>query len=160
MSARPSTEYHRAALKAAFRKLVRKIGGQEAAAGATRVGQQAISRYGSASSEADHAPIDVVLDLCLDAEDDSFVRTLCQMVGGVFVPLPDAGALDGDRAAAFGKALRATGEASAAIADVCALGAGSSSDIQFSEKLTRATEAMIALRAHVSPSTPNCEMGE
>lgn len=90
MSFRPTSDQDRAALKAAFRRLLRTCGGQESAAEATRVGQPALSRYGSASHEIDHAPVDVVMDLTIDADNPVVLKEMCRIAHGVFMPLPEA----------------------------------------------------------------------
>lgn len=88
MTFRPTTDHDRAALKSAFRRLVRSGGGQLEAAQATRVGQQALSRYGSPNHPGEHVPVDVLMDLTIDTDDADVIRAMCRLANGVFVPLP------------------------------------------------------------------------
>lgn len=68
---RPSSDEQRIRLKAAFRMLLRAVGGQESAAMVTRVSQQTLSRYQviteSIAVDQNYPPLDVMLDLLLDA---------------------------------------------------------------------------------------------
>ena len=112
MTNRPTTDHDRAALKAAFRKLMRAGGGGVAVSEATRVGQQHLSRYGSVNHPNDHAPLDVVADVTIDSDDAVVVRALCRLANGVFVPLPRASAAVPNWPAAVGTAVK-RGEAGA-----------------------------------------------
>lgn len=90
MSARhlPLSDY--LALKAAFRRLVQTVGGSAEAGRITRVGQQAVDRYGSVND--DHrerfAPLDVIADLEAECGDAVVTRVLAEMSGHVMVALP------------------------------------------------------------------------
>lgn len=164
MTLRPSSDIERAQLKAAFRKLVRKCGGGECAAEATRVGQPALSRYGSNSNPNDHAPIDVVLDLCLDSDDDSLIRTVCRMVNGAFVSLPKQSL--GPTTWTSGILDAVSGTTAAADAICRALNAGEQvtaqeiADQQIIEKLQRAIEALVVLRLYADQVAATAEAAE
>lgn len=75
------------ALKAAFRRLTKAVGGQESAATITRVDFQRIGRYGRAH-EAMFAPVDVVADLEADAGEPMVTRALADLQGYLLVPKP------------------------------------------------------------------------
>lgn len=74
-------------LKAAVRRLVRDLGGQEAAASLTRVDHQRLGRYGRVQ-EAMQAPIDVIADLETEAGSPAVTRLLAAAQGYVLVPRP------------------------------------------------------------------------
>ncbi len=75
------------ALKAAFRRLTKAVGGQESAASITRVDYQRIGRYGRAH-EAMFAPIDVVADLEADAGCPMVTRAMADLQGYLLIPKP------------------------------------------------------------------------
>lgn len=83
-------------LKAATRNLVVRNGGGNEAAVQTRVGQQALDRYGSTSCEhADRfSPIDVIADLEAACGDPVVTRKLAELSGHVLVPVPVASRCD------------------------------------------------------------------
>lgn len=97
MSVRPTSDGARAALKSATRQLVRNLGGQEAAASATRLTQSAISKCGSPQYPDYFMPLDVVLDLTKDGRSDVLLAEICRQAGGAFVPLPEADHLTSSR---------------------------------------------------------------
>jgi len=75
------------ALKAAFRRLTKTVGGQESAASITRVDYQRIGRYGRAH-EPMFAPIDVVADLESDAGCPMVTRAMADLQGYLLIPKP------------------------------------------------------------------------
>lgn len=77
-------------LKATFRRLVVLVGGGNEAAAQTRVGQQALDRYGSISAEHEDrfAPADVIADLEAACGEPIVTRKLAELSGHVLVPLP------------------------------------------------------------------------
>jgi len=77
-------------LKATFRRLVILVGGGNEAAAQTRVGQQALDRYGSVSAEHEDrfAPIDVIADLEAACGEPIVTRKLAELAGHVLSPLP------------------------------------------------------------------------
>jgi hypothetical protein len=81
-------EYDR--LKAAFRELVRAVGGPNAAERITRVSHQQIVRYGSMATDfADvFAPIDVISDLEAECGNPIVSRELAEMAQHMVVPMP------------------------------------------------------------------------
>lgn len=82
----PQADYLR--LKAAFRELTRRAGGQEAAAQVTRLrGHQTIGRYGRIQ-DAEHAPIDVVADLEAEIGEAPVTRALAALAGLIVIPRP------------------------------------------------------------------------
>ena len=81
MSARQLPERDYLALKASTRGLLKLAGGQEAASSATRVGQQALSRYGAASEPEAFAPIDVIADLEAETGEPVVTRALAHLAG-------------------------------------------------------------------------------
>lgn len=84
----------RIALKRATTDMVKGVGGIEAAAAFTRVGKTMLADYGSLNKPECFAPIDVIADLEPLARERSgwphVVQALCRMLGGVFVPVPEA----------------------------------------------------------------------
>ena len=154
MSFRPTTEHDRASLKSAVRRLLRGIGGQEEAAGATRVSQQTLSKYASPSSahDRDHIPIDVLMDLTIDGDDPTVVRTLCRLANGVFVPLPRSREAITNWPSAVGVAVKRGAEAAEAIctalSDDGQITPQEIEDLEITDKLSRAIEALIVLQTH------------
>ncbi len=69
------------ALKATTRRLVDACGGQESAASITRVAHQSLSRYRLPERAEDFIPIDVLLDLELDAGEPFVTRALAARQG-------------------------------------------------------------------------------
>ena len=69
------------ALKAATRAIVKRCGGQEAAAEVTRVGHQALSRYGALEEAPNFAPIDVIADLEAEIGEPIVTRELASLLG-------------------------------------------------------------------------------
>lgn len=80
-------------LKAAFRRLVVLAGGGNEAAAQTRVGQQALDRYGSVNPEHEErfAPVDVIADLEAACGEPLITRKLAELAGYVLSPLPTNG---------------------------------------------------------------------
>lgn len=87
----------RCGLKAAVRRLLEAFGGQVQAAEATRVAQQALSRYASLNHPTDHMPVDVVMDLSRDSGSTAVIREMCRQMNGVFVSLPEVDAISASR---------------------------------------------------------------
>ncbi|MBO6759151.1 MAG: hypothetical protein JJ902_22695 [Roseibium sp.] len=152
MTVRPTTEHDRAALKAAVRALTRACGGQDRAAMATRVGQSTLSRYGSIAHPHEHVPLDVLMDLTIDADDPDVVRTLCRMANGVFVPLPKPSVVPTTWTAALGAAVKSGGEAAdticRALNDDGQITPEEIADFEIIEKLSAAIEALAVLQLY------------
>ncbi|MBN8180999.1 phage regulatory CII family protein [Roseibium aggregatum] len=152
MTFRPTTEHDRAAIKAAFRRLLRDAGGQSEAADSTRVGQQALSRYGSPHHETDHVPVDVLMDLTMDADNPEVVRTLCRLAGGVFVPLQAARPDDACWPQQLGALVRSGAEAAEsickALSDDGRVSLEEIQDLDIRAKLSAAIEALAVLDRH------------
>lgn len=68
-------------IEAAARKLVKLCGGQEAAAFVTRVGHQALQKYGSTEHPDLSMPADVIADLESDIGDPVMTRKLADLAG-------------------------------------------------------------------------------
>ena len=102
-------------LKAAFRRLTKAAGGQQAAASLTRVDFQRIGRYGS-PNEAMHVPIDVVADLERDVGLPMVTHELADLAGYILIPKPPAGA-DAYWVACLGELGKEAGEAIAKLAE-------------------------------------------
>ncbi|KAB2846553.1 MAG: hypothetical protein F9K44_15140 [Hyphomicrobiaceae bacterium] len=90
MSARRLPRSFYLSLKAATRRLVAVVGGQEAAALVSRVGHQEFSNYGSPAEryEERFMPIDVVADLEDEAGEPVITRPMVERQGYLVVPLP------------------------------------------------------------------------
>ena len=84
---RPTNEEDRFSLKAAFRRLLKAAGGQEAAEMVTRGRHQTLNRYGNPSpDQADcHAPIDVIADLEREISAPIVTKHLAEMQGYMLV---------------------------------------------------------------------------
>jgi len=82
---RPTTEQDRFSLKAAFRQLLKKAGGQEAAELVTRGRHQTLNRYGNPKEEDCHAPIDVIADLEREIGEPVVTKHLADMAGYLIV---------------------------------------------------------------------------
>ena len=84
----------RLALKRATVEMTKGVGGLEVGAGYTRVGKSMLAEYGSVQKPDCFAPIDVIADLePLSRERSGWphvTQALCKMMGGTFVPEPDA----------------------------------------------------------------------
>jgi len=152
MSCRPTTEQDRAAIKAAVRRLIRNAGGQTEAAACTRVGQPALSRYGSVTHPDDQMPVDVLMDLTIDADDPDAIRTLCRLANGVFVPQPLARACATNWPAAVGASVRRGAEAAEAICtalnDDGRVTPEEIEDLEIHDKLSAAIEALVVLQTY------------
>ncbi|MBA5778225.1 hypothetical protein H2509_13940 [Stappia sp. F7233] len=151
--ARPSSENERRALKSAVRMQLRQCGGQDSAASITRVSQQQLSAYGNADNERhenEHMPIDVLLDLTLDAGPVALTE-ICRLSGGAFVQLPSTHS-DGVWAAEIGRAVKEGGEAAAKLCEALATGgtitAEEIRELDIVREISEAIEALIALRQH------------
>lgn len=87
-------------LKAAAKDLVSATGGIEAAADILAKGKSTIARWASINDEDYSMPIEAVAALERvtrgTAGAPQVTSELCRLAGGVFVPLPDAGASDGE----------------------------------------------------------------
>ena len=152
MTFRPTTDHDRAALKSAFRRLVRSGGGQLEAAQATRVGQQALSRYGSPNHPDDHVPVDVLMDLTIDTDDADVIRAMCRLANGVFVPLPKTHGAITNWPAAVGTAVKRGADAAEAICtalnDDGQITPEEITDLEILNKLSSAIEALVVLQTY------------
>ncbi len=76
MDLRKSTGQMRLAIKAAVRRAIEMAGGGRSVEHVTRVSHSVLSRYASASAEhaESHCPIDVAMDLDLEAGGDPILR--------------------------------------------------------------------------------------
>lgn len=152
MSHRPTTEQDRSAIKAALRRLLRAVGGQAEAAECTRVGQPAVSRYASVNHPDEHVPVDVLMDLTLDADDPEVIRKLCGLANGVFVPLPRSQNGITNWPAAVGTAVKRGADAAEAICtalnDDGQISVEEIEDLQIGEKLQQAVEALVVLQTY------------
>lgn len=85
-------------LKRATVEMVKGVGGQDAAALFTRVRKSMLSDYGNENRPDLFAPIDVIVDLEPLAQERSgwphVTQALCKLMGGTFVPEPDARATE------------------------------------------------------------------
>ncbi|WP_374294126.1 hypothetical protein [Sphingomonas sp.] len=108
-------------LKAAFADLLHSLGYLKVAAGECRVGVSTLHRYASLNTEdADkHAPIDVVAQLERVAGEPLVTRKLCELAGGVFVPLPTAPATREDLLFLLSRKARESSELTAAAIECC-----------------------------------------
>lgn len=155
---RASSPEQRQALKRAVGRVVRLAGGQESASTITRVSPQTLSDYANTAA-ARHldtfAPLDVVLDLCLDVmasgEAPLPLLELCRICGGAFAPLP-SGQRGAGLADALAAAIAAHGAAASAVVPLFTLSkpeaAGAAGDALV--RLDEALEALAALRAAVA----------
>ena len=82
---------------------IRKAGGLDAFEVLTRVGRKTLHDYGNTGNGKHRdtfMPVDVLADLIADmrgrGEVPSLLTYLCDLAGGVFVPLPDGGAGAGE----------------------------------------------------------------
>ncbi|WP_201829630.1 phage regulatory CII family protein [Microvirga zambiensis] len=82
---RSTTEQDRFSLKASFRQLLKRAGGQEAAELVTRGRHQTLNRYGNPKEEDCHAPIDVIADLEREIGDPIVTKHLADMSGYMLV---------------------------------------------------------------------------
>lgn len=87
---RPTTEQDRFSLKAAFRQLLKKAGGQEAAELVTRGRHQTLNRYGNPKEEDCHAPIDVIADLEREIGEPVVTKHLADMAGYLVIKKVEA----------------------------------------------------------------------
>ncbi|MBO6758299.1 MAG: hypothetical protein JJ902_18330 [Roseibium sp.] len=154
MSVRPTTDHDRAALKAAVRALIRACGNQEQAAMATRVGQSTLSRYGSIAHANEHIPLDVLMDLTMDADDPNVVRLMCRLASGVYVPLPKPSLVPRNWTAALGAAVKSGGEAAdticRALNDDGQITPEEITDFEVVDKLSAAIEALAVLQIYAA----------
>lgn len=135
-------------LKAAVRRLVRDLGGQEAAASLTRVDHQRLGRYGRVH-EAMQAPIDVIADLETEAGCPAVTRLLAAAQGYLLVPRPGAAPVPLD-AAALGRMANAAGDVIGDIGVALADGTVTVAEVHelaLREDVRRAMEALAAIDA-------------
>ncbi|MFC3693388.1 phage regulatory CII family protein [Chenggangzhangella methanolivorans] len=109
------------ALKAETRALVKRCGGQEAAAASTRVSHQALSRYGALEDAPNFAPIDVVADLEAEIGEPVVSRALAGLLGFTLVKVEAGAQLT--PAQRFARVMKETHEVNAAFADALSDGA-------------------------------------
>lgn len=76
------------ALKAATRRLLKQVGGQESGATITRVSHQHLSKCGNPHIDDVYIPVDVLADLEVDAGAPFVTKVLAQASGYVLVPIP------------------------------------------------------------------------
>lgn len=84
---RPSKDTTRLALKAAFRRTLSQVGGGASFSHATRVGEATLSKYAAAHDGEHFPPVDVVLDLELDAGAPAITTALAAAQGYALVPV-------------------------------------------------------------------------
>ncbi|WP_019997293.1 hypothetical protein [Aureimonas ureilytica] len=81
MDLRKSTGDMRLALKAAVRRAVALAGGGRSVENATRVSHSVLSRYGLPEHTDQHCPLDVAIDLDLEAGQPVILAALAEMQG-------------------------------------------------------------------------------
>lgn len=93
---RKTTGDDRLGLKAAVRRSVSLAGGGDSVEYATRVDASSLSRYGSPKPEHEknHCPVDVALDLDLEAGQPIITAAMASRQGFELVPIVSAGAMD------------------------------------------------------------------
>ena len=116
------------ALKAATRAIVKRCGGQEAAAENTRVSHQALSRYGALEDSPNFAPIDVIADLEAEIGEPIVTRELASLLGLKLIAV-DAGAAM-TPAQRLARVMKETHEVNAAFADALSDGKVDAADAQ------------------------------
>ncbi len=95
---RPTSDKDRRAIKQATHRTTSLCGGQESAAIITRVNPKTLSDYGNTGNSRHtdvFMPVDVLADMILDrraaGETAPLLAQLCELGGGVFVPVPEVG---------------------------------------------------------------------
>lgn len=106
------------ALKTAVAVLLRRVGGLEAAASATRVGVSKLSEYQSRRMEDRHMPVDVVADLEAVAEEPLVTAALARLAGYTLVKIE--GATTGDVVTPVQRVTRDAGELAAQLMEAIA----------------------------------------
>ena len=150
--------YSYQALKAAFRRLTKTVGGQESAAGVTRVDYQRIGRYGRAH-EAMFAPVDVVADLEADAGEPLVTRVMADLQGYLLVPKPP-GTGDAQWVEYLGALAKESGEAMARLGEAFAQGGTiTREEVRDMELRREVTEAMEVL-ARIDKALEAVERGD
>ncbi|KZL17513.1 hypothetical protein [Pseudovibrio sp. WM33] len=93
---RPTSDKNRRAIKQATHRTTSLCGGQESAALITRVNPKTLSDYGNTGNPRHldtFMPVDVLADMILDrreaGESTPLLAELCELAGGVFVPVPE-----------------------------------------------------------------------
>lgn len=127
--ARPSTAAQRRALKTAKRHVVRLVGGGLAASLVSRVREAAISKYLAQEMSEVHMPVDVVLDLELDAGHPAITEKLAEMQGFALVRVT-RGSAKPITIHEIGQLMRGSSEASAAALDALADGKFTAAEVR------------------------------
>ncbi|KZK80903.1 hypothetical protein PsAD46_03951 [Pseudovibrio sp. Ad46] len=93
---RPTGDKDRRAIKQATHRTTALCGGQESAAMITRVNPKTLSDYGNTGNPRHtdvFMPVDVLADMILDRREAGeiapLLAQLCELGGGVFVPVPE-----------------------------------------------------------------------
>lgn len=84
---RGSNEHDRAALSAAVKRALKRVGGGDCFCNATRVSASALSGYANPDRDDTHMPVDIVLDLERDGGFPVITAQLAQLQGYRLVPL-------------------------------------------------------------------------
>ncbi|RXF72093.1 phage regulatory CII family protein [Hansschlegelia zhihuaiae] len=137
-AARQLPERDYLALKAATRELVKRCGGQEAAARATRVNHQSLSRYGSLEDAQNFSPVDVIADLEAEIGEPIVTRELASLAGRTLADVASGDAMA--PALRLVRLIKETGEVKSALAEALADGR-----IDEAERLTIRREAREAI---------------
>lgn len=162
MSGRTHPAHVYLGLKSSFRRMVRHLGGQEAAASLTRADHQRIGRYGR-PHETMQSPIDVIVDLETEAGEPFVTRRLAEAQGYTIVRRPAidrSGDLD---ARDLGGIAKETGEAVAALGQIIAGGAITPQVIQhmnLRREIREAIEALTAVDAGIAAILADDEADE
>lgn len=146
------------ALKAAFRRLTKAVGGQESAASITRVDFQGIGRYGRAH-EAMFVPVDVVADLEADAGDPLVTRAMADLQGHLLVPKPPAEG-DPEWVEHLGALGKEAGEAIARLSEAFAHGGTITADEVREMELRREVAEAMEVLARIDKALEAVERGE
>lgn len=119
---RKTTGDDRLSLKAAVRRALALAGGGESVQHATRVDNSSLSRYGSVSEEhqKNHCPIDVALDLDLEAGRPVIVEVMARRLGCELHPISPAAHSDMPWCAKLGVLSRQAGQLHGLLGDALA----------------------------------------
>ncbi len=143
--ARPFVATFYSGLKQAAKQWVKRCFDKQAvAAEVTRVGQQAISDYGSTAPEnADkHMPIDVLLDLTRASGDFGLLKHIAESVDCLLVPMPE-GFADHCLVRGMGRSAKEFGEVMVHAAEAMADGVVTAAEAR--QLMLEIREAMIEL---------------
>ncbi|MBY8826092.1 hypothetical protein [Sphingomonas colocasiae] len=139
-------------LKDVTHDMIKGCGGLEAAASLCRVGKSVLAEYASEDHPDRFVPIDVVADLEPKAKNrpgwPHVTRRLCEVMGGVFVPLPRAGTLPADVHAALAVSLKEHSDGASTIVAGFADGKFDRGELEHAIKeVTEGIEAAVRLKA-------------